>query len=100
MKFAPSIKGIIREGKSNAILLTLVDRHGHLLSGHCETSQVMKKCTFRWTEHVSFLGITISVPHKQLSPACKAVISRLDVNHIFSLKTRNAPLPEVQRFDF
>jgi len=41
--FAPSIKGIIREGKSDAILLTVVDRHSHLLSGHCETSQVMKK---------------------------------------------------------
>lgn len=100
VKFAPSIKVIIKEGKSDSILLTVVDGHSHLLSGHRETSQVMKQCTFRWTEHVPFLGIKISVPHTQFSPACKAIISRVDINHIFSLKTRNAPLPEVQHFDF
>jgi hypothetical protein len=60
----------------------------------------MKEHTFWWTQHIPFLGIQISVPHTQLSPAGKVIIFRLEVNHISNPKTGKVPLPEVQRFDF
>jgi hypothetical protein len=100
VKFPPSVKGIIIEG---TITLDFVDGtwwSQSLILWTLWDAVSYEKYTFRWTEHVPFLGIKISVPYTQLSPTGKAIISRVDINHIFNLKTRNAPLPKVQRFDF